>query len=152
MEKRVKPRTVPWGTPDSTEHLEEEIPSRTTHCVRWWRNNEIQFFFKLPLMPYHSNFYNRCWYGRHFFYYSLLARLCNRFDMASWHWDDMAFTHWGIGATFTWWIFCIFRLDGLISEMLFMLFFAYTYWLNIPEYEAYWGIKLPFWNPDIEHL
>ena len=42
-ENRVGPRTVTWGTPDKTEQLGEETPSKTTHCVLPLKNEEIQF-------------------------------------------------------------------------------------------------------------
>ena len=51
---------MPWGTPDRIEHSGEETPSKTTRCVQLFKNEDIQFFIILfPLIPYHSNLYNK---------------------------------------------------------------------------------------------
>ena len=63
MAKRVGPRIVPWSTPDSAGHLDEETQFRKTHCIRQFKKEEIQIF-GFPLMPNcHSDLYSRLWCG-----------------------------------------------------------------------------------------
>ena len=44
LEKRIGPRTVPWGTPDVTGALLDISPSSTTVWVRSVRKSEIQSY------------------------------------------------------------------------------------------------------------
>ena len=50
------PKTVPWGTPESTCMESDDAPSRITCCVRWVRNTSIQSY-KLLRMPYLCSFF-----------------------------------------------------------------------------------------------
>ncbi len=49
------PRTVPWGTPDSTSAHDDASPSTTTCCDLFWRKPAIQAP-TLPFMPYCPSF------------------------------------------------------------------------------------------------
>jgi hypothetical protein len=42
-QKKNRLRTVPCGTPEVTEAISDDSPSRTTVCVRFDRKAEIQF-------------------------------------------------------------------------------------------------------------
>ena len=55
-------RTVPWGTPESTESLRDFTSSTITLCVLSYRNSLIHVWMS-PLMPQSPSFRNSLWCG-----------------------------------------------------------------------------------------
>ena len=81
-----------------------------------------------------------------------LFMLCLAYYVMKWvrhcrNWDAMAFIYQDMGHAFHEYILWIFWMAGWISEMLFMLLFAYIVTgQNIAEYEANWLMSFPTIN------